>query len=1154
MKLKSKRMALLAIIFLVFAGMLILSIILSEVLYFQERAQKVAMSNALNKATEREALVNTMLFDVETSLLTLRDNAYFTAYFNDEIPLSSLQQFLISYTELYPNVMSFKLLDAAGNEQIVIKKDTQSQNVSFLTGEQLENIADHQDYRRATDHASDSVLFSPIHLETDSDSIDGLYKPVMDASLPVGDGGFIMVSYVMNQFLETLINTPLYEMIAFNDDGYVLYHYSGDDDKNWGNSLSHQYHISDAFPSDYEALLTLQTIETESFVSKHLDTPISGGLNLVLQLKSSYVMAEQKRTQNEYVTKAIMILTFSIILTYLIIRIFSKTLLNFDRIQALNQALNHATSIAKIGFWEIDSKSLSISWNEGIHPLFELDDSSSIMSYETFLGFIANEDRERFRTEVRASIADHSDFYTKHQIITAKGNIKYVECRGKHYYDKSNHHIKSIGSLYDITEAYFSELKFRSLLNLASDGIHILDNNGNLIEFSYSFAKNLGYSVEEVANLTVWDWDASIAKDELLDAIHELIKEPSTFETKHRRKDGTVIDVQINAKGIEINGETYLYASQRDISDIKEKERLLLAKTSEQRALLSLFDIGDSVLFRWENKTPRNLVYVSKNVAGLLGYSTEAFLSGEVRYRSCIHPDDLQRVIDEIETAKSQNAVFIDHKAYRLITKSGDVKWVYDQTVIERNDAGVITHIIGYIMDITNEKHYEQSLEEKQTELQTVNHELEKSMSDLRATMLLYEAEKTKYKTILELASDGVFFMDINGNLIDFSKRAVELLGYTNQEMAELSVFDWDKNINKDQWNELYQGLFNQPLDIERIHTRKDGSNYIAHITARRISIDNLDYVYASVRDVTIAKETQKAFEDSKLRWQFAVEGNKDGLWDWNIDLNEVFLSTQWKHLMGYSEEEFPCDVEAWKAIVVEEDFPGIDRNMQRYLKGLTDSYVSEHRIKHKDGRILWIRDRGIVVEKNEDNSPHRVIGTSTDITEYINALELIKKQTYIDELTQLQNRKSYNERLDELMEQFHRYGITFSMMMLDIDHFKSINDHFGHSMGDEVLKSVSSVITRNIRKNDYAFRIGGEEFVILATNTSLDNAAYIAEKLRATVVSDVDLLQNDNRQVTISIGVIQVQDTDNPDTIFTRADQAMYEAKSKGRNQVVTH
>jgi PAS domain S-box-containing protein len=137
--------------------------------------------------------------------------------------------------------------------------------------------------------------------------------------------------------------------------------------------------------------------------------------------------------------------------------------------------------------------------------------------------------------------------------------------------------------------------KYKTLLDLASDGIHILDKKGNLLQCSKSFAHNLGYSYEEALKLNVKDWDDQIDVGTLEELINKLMENPKIFEKKHRKKDGTILDVQINARGVIIDGKKYLYASQRDITDIKQKDITIF----EQSKMVALGEMIGNIAHQW---------------------------------------------------------------------------------------------------------------------------------------------------------------------------------------------------------------------------------------------------------------------------------------------------------------------------------------------------------------------------------------------------------------------------------------------------------------------------------------------------------------------------------------------------------------------------
>ena len=161
------------------------------------------------------------------------------------------------------------------------------------------------------------------------------------------------------------------------------------------------------------------------------------------------------------------------------------------------------------------------------------------------------------------------------------------------------------------------------------------------------------------------------------------------------------------------------------------------------------------------------------------------------------------------------------------------------------------------------------------------------------------------------------------------------------------------------------------------------------------------------------------------------------------------------------------------------------------------------------------------------------------------------KTQALIDPLTQVPNRNAYDLTLEQTIRDFDRYRDPTVLMIADIDHFKKLNDNFGHKTGDDVLRSVAVSLNHSIRASDLVFRYGGEEFVILLKKCSMRQAKNVAEKIRRQVEEKFPSIQGQNLSVTISLGVAGFNENDTEDSVFKRADQALYLAKAEGRNQV---
>ncbi len=168
------------------------------------------------------------------------------------------------------------------------------------------------------------------------------------------------------------------------------------------------------------------------------------------------------------------------------------------------------------------------------------------------------------------------------------------------------------------------------------------------------------------------------------------------------------------------------------------------------------------------------------------------------------------------------------------------------------------------------------------------------------------------------------------------------------------------------------------------------------------------------------------------------------------------------------------------------------------------------------------------------------------------NAKEL-EKELNVDQLTGAFNRRAYEKRIQEEMERFKRYGTTFSLLMIDADKFKDINDKYGHAIGDKCLKEIIKRTIPQLRASDMLARWGGEEFVVIMPETPLAGAGEAAEKIRQTIEKIEFVYKEETVKVTVSIGVSEVENTDETEQkVFERADIALYQAKKNGRNQVV--
>lgn len=229
-------------------------------------------------------------------------------------------------------------------------------------------------------------------------------------------------------------------------------------------------------------------------------------------------------------------------------------------------------------------------------------------------------------------------------------------------------------------------------------------------------------------------------------------------------------------------------------------------------------------------------------------------------------------------------------------------------------------------------------------------------------------------------------------------------------------------------------------------------------------------------------------------------------------------------------------------------------------VRGSTDLDTLKATVEAKLELLLTNVDQARVLREQRETE---VAGHLRTMVERIQIME-VEAQTFrrhldeqtrramLDTLTGLANRAGLQKRMDEEFDRLKRYGGQLLLAVLDVDHFKSINDNFGHLAGDKVLRLIAQQLQRRLRKTDFIGRFGGEEFVLLMPGTSLQQGATVLDELRAGISECPFHFKTQRVPITISLGFTDVRPTDELDQAFDRADQAMYQAKAAGRNRII--
>ena len=294
----------------------------------------------------------------------------------------------------------------------------------------------------------------------------------------------------------------------------------------------------------------------------------------------------------------------------------------------------------------------------------------------------------------------------------------------------------------------------------------------------------------------------------------------------------------------------------------------------------------------------------------------------------------------------------------------------------------------------------------------------------------------------------------------------------------------------------------------------------------------------------------------SEERLKMVLEGSELGFWDWNIETDEVIRNDRWAQMLGYSTiKEFENNIGAWTNSIHPDDRDAAWKSINDHLEGLTTSHNMEYRMLTKDGTYKWILDHAKIVQRDPNGCPLRMSGTHLDINERKQMENELKHLATHDALTGLYNRNVLDQRLNVEIHRASRYNHAMSIFMLDVDHFKPINDTYGHGIGDTVLCNFAKVLESSIRNTDYAARYGGEEFVVILPETPLPKAEELAERLRNQVAEYPFPIGDDkDLNLTVSIGIATFpENAQTGQELLEVADSAMYAAKEAGRNQVKT-
>jgi diguanylate cyclase (GGDEF)-like protein/PAS domain S-box-containing protein len=301
---------------------------------------------------------------------------------------------------------------------------------------------------------------------------------------------------------------------------------------------------------------------------------------------------------------------------------------------------------------------------------------------------------------------------------------------------------------------------------------------------------------------------------------------------------------------------------------------------------------------------------------------------------------------------------------------------------------------------------------------------------------------------------------------------------------------------------------------------------------------------------------SKKRLNDAEQRWFFAVEGARNGIWDWCISTGDVFVSDRWKDILGYQPYELDNDYSVWESRLHLSDKLQVLNTLQNYISNQHEYYESVHRLRHKDGRYIWILDRGKIVEWDELGRPSRIIGTITDVSGDVKSHRVANDKQGHNGLIDLMNRDVLADELYDSQVLSRKTGQFSALLMINLDNFKLINDALGRQLGDRLLMQIAARLSGTFSSAGLVARLGADEFVILAKN--FGNEIDQANKRALALASEVRQLigrsytiSEQNLSISARIGLVIFDGIESlePQVLLARADSALEQAKDSRSN-----
>lgn len=577
---------------------------------------------------------------------------------------------------------------------------------------------------------------------------------------------------------------------------------------------------------------------------------------------------------------------------------------------------------------------------------------------------------------------------------------------------------------------------------------------------------------------------------------------PNEHEWTYVSKNGTHIPVLLSVTSLkDEDGLLMGYVGiARDLTEEKETQKQFIRSKELLNEAQNLAKLGS-----WSLDLTQNYLEWSDEIYRIFEIDPDRFNPSYEGFLNAIHPDDMQSVQEAFaQSVQNQTPYSVTH---RLLMSDGRIKYVAEngKTIYSDDGTALLSH--GTVQDIT--------------EIKKLQHELNIQNQELEA--------------ILETTRDGIAIVDMESNFLYVNNAYLKMSGFSKAELMAKNFIDFSIPEDKSRLAQRFKEIVNKGFiqNIEKTCIVADEKRVTLNISMALMPDKNR--ILISTKDVTESKALEKKLQDYiSLVDEHIITSSTD------LKGNIIYASKAFCRISQYSEQEL---IGQNHRIVRHPDMPASLYEELWKTIGMDKLWAGEIKNIAKDGSYYWVY-AAIAPTWDEEGKKNGYTAIRQDITDK----KRIEELSITDRLTGLSNRLKLDEVLNHEIIQTKRYQTPFSIILLDIDHFKHVNDTYGHQAGDTVLKEIAEILRSIGRQVDCIGRWGGEEFLLILPKTDRVGALRVGEKIRLAVESYPFSVVGNK---TVSLGIAEFREDDSPQTLLERADTALYRAKNEGRNKI---